>query len=496
MPNAKKNAPALWVQGLASAYEIEHLARIFFSAAHPCLHYPQKREGQTLLYARCGRFRLAAGLRYGGRLWLHCEKRAAGQGEDKARLARMLYALLKEATGLRPPWGMLTGVRPVRLMRKNLAAGGEGLCEETLLGFYDVSAPKYALAREVLRQQEGLLQGGGAKDYSLYVSIPFCPTRCSYCSFVSKSIEKEANLLPLYLEKLGQELSTTACIAKEMGLVLRSIYVGGGTPTVLSAAQLAQLLRWLNQNFAQGGLREFTVEAGRPDCTTLEKLQVLKEYGVNRVSVNPQSMNETVLMAIGRKHTAGDILRCVEDARKAGLPCVNMDVIAGLPADTPLSFADSFARLLALQPENITVHTLTLKKGSQLAGAGQGGEETAGKAAAQMVEAAYPALWAAGYRPYYLYRQKNTPANLENTGWTKPGFGGYYNSMIMEEVQTIVSVGAGGVTKLVAGGGAKIKRLFNDKYPLEYVKHFEKALARKEEMREIYAGILDTETAR
>lgn len=479
----------IYLAGLPSGYELEHLARVFFPGAAVAGRYPAGKDG-VLVYARAGRFRLVAGLRQGGQVALKTARLPEGEA-PKTALARLLYALLRQETGLVPPWGMLTGVRPVRLLRNSLAAGGEAGAKQRLLGDYDVSPGRYALARRVTEAQAPALAENRAGDYSLYVSIPFCPSRCSYCSFVSQAIEKEAGLLEEYLQKLEEELALTAAMVKRMGLRLRTVYMGGGTPTVLSAGQMERLLACLQRGFAPEASGEYTVEAGRPDCTSYEKLQVMKAYGVGRISVNPQSMNPAVLAAIGRRHGPGEVRRCFEDARRAGFGCINMDVIAGLPGDDPASFAESLRELIEMAPENLTVHTLTLKRGSRLlAEEGRAGEE-----AAAMLDRAYPALQAAGYHPYYLYRQKNTQQNLENTGWTKKDYEGRYNIYIMEEVQTIISVGAGGVTKLVAGQGAQMKRVFNDKYPLEYLRNFPKVVQRKQETEELYAGILDSQEA-
>ncbi|MDL2252851.1 coproporphyrinogen dehydrogenase HemZ [Ruminococcaceae bacterium OttesenSCG-928-I18] len=484
-------SPGIYTRGMPSGYEIENLVRVFYPMANKTAT-DQKRACGELVYARIGKNKLAAGFRIGGECRAEWRAKPADERQAKRILARMVYDLLVQKTAFRPPWGMLTGVRPVRLLRNKQTQVGSAAAREYLVQGYDVSPEKYHLAAEVATVQRPFLQENAPDECSLYVSIPFCPTRCSYCSFVSQSIERQGALTEPYLERLDEELAQTGKIVKNLGLTLRTVYVGGGTPTALREKQLEKLLFSIGSHFDLSFVREYTVEAGRPDCTSFEKLLLLKQYGVSRVSINPQSMSDKVLSAIGRRHKAADILRCYEDALRAGHENVNMDVIAGLPEDTAETFHNTLQELLRLAPANLTVHTLTLKKGSHLSGErGSGGTN-----APQMLQTAYPLLERAGYRPYYLYRQKGTPDNLENTGWAKPGMECLYNILIMEEVQSILSVGAGGVTKLVSQQGGIIKRTYNDKYPLEYLRQFPKVLQRKRGVEESYARILDTQAAR
>ena len=303
------------------------------------------------------------------------------------------------------------------------------------------------------------------------------------------------SLSPAYqaqvLDKLAEELALTAEMADANGLRLESIYVGGGTPTALDSRQLERLLLAVATHFDTAAVREYTVEAGRPDCTGAEKLALLKAYGVGRVSINPQSMDDGVLARIGRRHTAEDIRRCFAEARAAGHGCINMDVIAGLPGDSNAGFAQSMEAVLALGPENITVHALTLKRASNLVVDGRNDAAAPGV----MVAHATERLAKAGYQPYYLYRQKSSPDNLENIGWALPGHFGLYNIFIMEEAHSILAVGAGAATKLVGAGGSVIKRLFNHKFPAEYIREFEQLQARKRGVNAFYARYLDSETA-
>lgn len=477
----------LVAKGMSSAYEIENLLRVFFPSA-----LPRKGAGTKgqLAYARITRTRLAAGLRLGPITMVLTAPRPAAEKEATRALSGMLYRLLRQATGIRPPWGMLTGVRPGRLYYKSSLLGGHENARRMLVEQYDITPQKLALIEETARLQQPYLQRVKPRHYSLYVSIPFCPTRCSYCSFVSRTTRQDAVLLEPYVEKLELELAAIARLAQEHGLQLQTIYVGGGTPTSLSAPLLRRLLKTIQCNFPVKDAAEYTVEAGRPDCTDKEKLALLQEFGVGRISINPQSMNNEVLHAIGRLHGAGDVHRCFAEARAVGHANINMDLIAGLPKDTPQSFEKSLREVLHMQPENITLHTLTLKRASNMVVEGAAQSSPPEK----MIEQAYPLLQKAGYRPYYLYRQKNTVNNLENTGWALPGKEGLYNIAIMEELHSILSAGAGGSTKMVACGGKVIRRVFNYKYPAEYIKNFDAVLAKKREVKEFYARYLDPET--
>lgn len=474
--------------GLSSTYDAEHLARVFFPGAALRQTY---KTGGDLVYARLGKRSICVGLRQNGVCHLRRLPRPAGTAQNRAEemLRGELYRLLRHVTRQTPPWGMLTGVRPVNHLRKLQEAHGSQKAEEIFLRQSDVSPERYALAKEIVQNQAPVLAGNTPQSYSLYISIPFCPTRCSYCSFVSRTLQKDIALVEPYLAALEEELILTAAQAKAAGLKLETVYIGGGTPTSLTAPQLEQLLLMVEKHFAPLAAREYTVEAGRPDCTDFEKLALLKQYGVGRISINPQSMNDEVLRRIGRRHTAEDIRRCMQDARRAGHQNINMDLIAGLPGDTPASFANTLSEVLALAPENITLHTLTLKRASSIV---IDGLSAASAYPGQMLEHAYTACGAAGYRPYYLYRQKNTPGNLENTGWAKPGTAGLYNIFIMEEAHSILAVGAGASTKLVNRENGLIRRIINYKYPADYLAGFSSILERKKGVQQFYAGIMDT----
>lgn len=478
----------------AAGYEAENTARLFFPDAK---RSEQADPGQDFVFALAGEHALLAMVRQNGRtVW-----QAAPQTPDRTKaeteyaLCRLLYTLLQTVTGRRPPWGMMTGVRPVRIIHDLRAAGAEeSAVRARFLDHFDCSTEKFHLALRIADLQKPILDAAQPRDCSVYVGIPFCPSRCSYCSFVSRTVGEPSvkALVQPYVDRLCEEIAAIRRTVETSGLRVRTLYIGGGTPTSLSAAQLEQLLRHLARTFDLTRLEEYTVEAGRPDCTDAEKLRLLKQYGVTRISINPQTFSDRVLQNIGRRHTAQDIIDCFAAARAAGHENINMDLIAGLPGDTVEGFRHSLETAISLDPENITVHTLTLKRASNIVVEHRA--DAYDDVAAMLAQCTL--LETAGYQPYYLYRQKGTLQNLENVGWCKPGREGLYNIYIMEEVHTILSAGAGGSTKLVQPGRrhGRIRRVYNCKYPHEYLARFQDVLQAKQEVEGFYAEHSSTET--
>lgn len=402
------------------------------------------------------------------------------------RLVKLAFYRAALASGLpKPEWGSLSGVRPAKLMDGYLR---EGLSPRAAKGRfmreYFVSGSRAQLCLDAALAAQEAARSLDERDVCLYVGIPFCPTRCAYCSFVSQSVEKSMKLMEPFLDALLLDIRATAAETRRAGLRPVALYMGGGTPTTLSAAQLDRLCAALEREFDLSALREYTVEAGRPDTITAEKLRVLRAHGVGRVSVNPQTMSDSVLEAIGRRHTAQDIVDALALVRECGGFEVNMDLIAGLPTDTAGGFSRTLDAVLSLAPENVTVHTLSLKRGSGLTLAGRPLPE-AGEVRA-MLDEAMERLAGSGYAPYYLYRQKNMAGGFENVGWTKPGSENLYNICIMEELCSILAMGAGGSTKLVADGGKRIKRFIAPKYPQEYINAAPGFAAGKERIGEFY----------
>lgn len=395
------------------------------------------------------------------------------EGQRRHTIGSCFFRAYQALTGNTPPWGMLTGVRPDKLITQALSQGktpreARALLERDFL----VTPRRAALALETGTAAYQAAQDLQPRDIALYVGIPFCPTRCAYCSFVSQSVEKSFSLVDPYLDALTAEIRRAGEVVRRNNLRIRALYVGGGTPTTLSARQLHRLFTELETAFPLGLGLEITVEAGRPDTITAEKLGVLRDAGTTRVSVNPQTMEPHVLEAIGRRHSPGDIERAMELVSDAGFRQVNMDLIAGLPEDSPAGFRRTLDRCLAFHTSDITVHTLALKKGSRilLDGLSIPGPEAVG----DMLDYAEPTLRQAGYAPYYLYRQKYMSGSFENVGWTRPGGGSLYNTYIMSELCSILSLGAGGSTKMVDAPSRRIQRVFNHKYPTEYVSRPEK----------------------
>ena len=468
-------------------YEMENLCRVFYPyESIRVLHDDEEGEDSlcavTSLEETDGVYRI--GVSFNG-VSKSCEETDFADCERE--MAVLLFDLLCDATGYVPQWGILTGVRPSKLMNTLISQMGEG----NAVGYFNekllVSPQKTALALSVAKAEERIMSLSDEKSFSLYISIPFCPTRCNYCSFVSHSIAQAKKLLPEYVEKLCEEIRVTAEIAKSLGLRLESVYWGGGTPTTLSAEQLEKICCEIENNFDLSYCREYTIEAGRADTVTPEKLDVIRKHAVTRISVNPQTFNDDVLLSIGRRHTVADVLDVYSTARGKGFDNINMDLIAGLTDDSYESFCRSVDKAVELSPENITLHTLALKRSSAIVTGGIDVES--GEIANRMLEYASEKFYGAGYVPYYMYRQSRSLGNLENVGWCKEGFECLYNIFMMEECHTILGVGAGAVIKLKEPFGRNIERVFNYKYPYEYISRFDTILERKAQITEFYNKI-------
>lgn len=400
--------------------------------------------------------------------------------------AQLLYKLLCDFTGLTQPWGILTGVRPVKLLRRLAEESNEEQAVKKFEKDFFVSNEKTALSRETEHNERKILELSKPESFSLYVGIPFCPSRCSYCSFVMASIERAEKLIEPYTKLLCEEIKQTAEIANKLGLRLETVYFGGGTPTTLSAEQLDTVLRTVNKSFDMSTCREFTVEAGRPDTIDIAKLFALKENKVDRISINPQTVNDEVLKTIGRKHTAQQFFDAFELARKCGFDNINTDLIAGLPTDTPESFKNSLDSIVRLNAECITVHTLCMKRASRLTTEGVTLDLQQARDAREMLAYTQNILGQNEYIPYYMYRQSRMVGNLENVGWSKRGFESLYNVYVMDETHTILACGSGGVTKLKRNNPDYLERIFNFKYPYEYIDRFDELIQRKSGIMQFY----------
>ena len=385
-----------------------------------------------------------------------------------------------------PAWGALSGVRPTKISTKHLLEGGTPASASKLLrDVYYVTEDRRKLALDCSASTVKAANLLEDRDISLYIGIPFCPTRCSYCSFVSRTVGKNTALLEPYLQALSQEMAVTGRLLENSGRKVRTIYIGGGTPTTLSSAQMASLLDAVRDSFDLSRCIEFTVEGGRPDTLDGEKLKAIRNHGADRMSINPQTMVDSVLAACGRPHTAEDVLRAYRQAEDAGFTAINMDLIAGLPTDTLDGFRHSLDTVAALNPGNITVHTLALKKGADLFEKREGLSPT--DAVSAMVDYANATLRSLNYKPYYLYRQKYMSGSFENVGWSRDGLDCLYNIYMMEEVHTIVSLGGGGMNKVNLPDGT-LQRFHNPKFPEQYITQLDSVLRQKEELFELMKG--------
>ncbi len=406
--------------------------------------------------------------------------------ENELKLALSLFECLKSGFGLTSDWGILTGVRPAKLYSRLVKKDGEDETDNYFKNVLKVSDKKLNLCKETFLCEDNITSLSAYNSFSLYISIPFCPTRCSYCSFVSHSVKTAKKLIPQYIQFLCKELEITAKIAKSLDLRLETVYIGGGTPTSLEAEEIAKIMETVKANFDLSNIREYTVEAGRPDTITEEKLAVIKKYGATRISINPQTMNDSVLEAIGRKHTARDTVSAFRLARSLGFLNINMDLIAGLPTDTKENFEETIKSVLELDPESVTVHSLSVKRSSDINTKGNLPETETGALASYMVDFAHDKLTENGISPYYMYRQSKTVGNLENVGYAKSGFECLYNVYIMDETHSILACGASAVTKLREPEGDYIQRIFNFKYPYEYIDRFDELMERKRAITTFY----------
>ncbi len=500
----KEKSFPVFLYGHGLKYEIECILKVFIPAVKFCFYYDdltelpgsesyaavQLRQGKSHTYFYCA---VSLGEKR-QRLVQRTERLYPDRDKKQCEvvITKLLFRMLSDMTGIDVPWGIITGIRPTRKVLPHME---EGLSRQEIYNRlkdeYWISDEKFDLVYNTALIQKPLLEATPKNSVGLYVSIPFCPSRCSYCSFVSHSVEQAKKLMPDYIRLLCDELKIWGGIVKDLGLIVDTVYFGGGTPTSVSAEFLEQLLCAVEENFDLSNLREYCVEAGRPDTITEEKLRVIKAHGVDRISINPQTMNDAVLEKIGRRHTAEEITESYKLARKIGFDNINMDLIAGLPGDTPESFRSTLQQVIDLDPDSITVHTLTLKRAANLFAEGASQLDNPVR---EMVRDSIAMLPAKGYNPYYMYRQKNTIDNQENVGYAKTGKESYYNMLIMDESQSIFGAGCAASTKLVEPNGM-ITRVCNYKFPYEYIAQFDTLMEKKKQVYEIYERIKKQEEA-
>ena len=406
-------------------------------------------------------------------------------GEETVRLRRRIlqqsyYLAAIQLLDRKPAWGALAGVRPTKITTKHLLEGGTPASADRLMrDVYYVTPERRQLAVDCSESTVKAVSLMDKDDLSVYVGIPFCPTRCSYCSFVSRTVGKKTDLLDKYLAALEREIQITARLMKESGKHLLTLYIGGGTPSILSTPQMIHLLDTLRESFDFSRCIEFTVEGGRPDTLDLEKLRAIREHGADRMSINPQTMEDSVLRACGRPHTGADVIRAYRQAEEAGFTAINMDLIAGLPTDNFDGFRRSLDAVASLNPANITVHTLALKKGADLFEKREG--LSTAEEVSRMVDYSNATLRSLSYKPYYLYRQKYMSGSFENVGWSREGLDCLYNIYMMEELHTIVSLGGGGMNKVNLPDGT-LQRFHNPKFPEQYIEMIDSVCRQKEEL--------------
>jgi oxygen-independent coproporphyrinogen-3 oxidase len=490
----------LYLQGHDFRYAVEQMMMTLFPGQKP--EYPETLPDGDSPAARVTLSQTEDTLTAHATLWwegsvFDAERTAStaeligGLDDDRVRQRIIRFAFYDAgaaALGYEPPWGALTGVRPVKLPTRWMADGmTPEQAREEFINEYRVTPSRADLAMDCAVASLSVKQSLADDELSLYVGIPFCPTRCIYCSFISADVKGALAMVEPYVEALCREIREAGEQLKARGLFIRTAYMGGGTPTTLSAEQMDRVLSAMESHLPMERCHEFTVEAGRPDTITAEKLAVLKAHGIHRISINPQTMEDEVLRIMGRSHTAAQITEAMAMAKEHYGGMVNMDLIAGLPGDSVEGFRRTLDKVLTMDPENITIHTLALKKGARLME--QRGQLCSDEDVSNMLSAAEAALLGAGYRPYYLYRQKYMSGSFENVGWCKPGTRCDYNIIMMEELQSVLSLGAGGITKLVDPSTGKIERLNNPKYPKEYLDHWEKISTDKAKFAEFQADL-------
>lgn len=397
---------------------------------------------------------------------------------SKTYVKKSINNVLTQALGTILPWGLITGIRPSKMARELMEDGlTADEIKEKFMSFYECSQDKTELAIKVAKKEMDLIRTLPSESISLYIGIPFCPTRCLYCSFTSQSIKFSNTLTKPYMDALEKEIKYVSSLIRAKGYKIDTIYIGGGTPTALTECQLGRLMDMVNENFDLTNLREYTVEAGRPDTINEEKLRIIKNSGISRISINPQTMNQKTLDIIGRKHTADDILRAYDKAVSLGFTHINTDLIAGLPGETESDFEYTLNQIKQMNPQSVTIHTMSIKRGSYLDEKYSTYTPAAFETVNNMLKLSSEAMKDINKTPYYMYRQKNMLGNLENTGYCDEGHECLYNIYIMEEVQSIFALGAGASTKII--DGSKIERIFNVKEVSEYIKRIDEMLKRK-----------------
>ena len=474
--------------GYECSYEMCLFAGLFFEEDEPAEIFSDFRYADK-------KINVYTQINYGGKAyfydhWFEFDAEKESERMKKkiftASCTRSLCHAASQIVNISLPWGVMCGIRPAKNAREMIESGlNIDEVREVFKNVYEVTPEKTELALTVAKNEELLLKEIAPDSVSLYIGIPFCPTRCVYCSFVSTDISTSGKYMAEFVEKLLLEIDKTAEIIEKLGVYVDNIYIGGGTPTTLCAEDITRICDRLHRYFDFSKIKEFTLEAGRPDTITEEKLLAARNGGVDRISINPQTMNEVTLEKVGRTHSSQMVRECMELARRVGIKNINMDLIAGLPGEDEEMFGYSLDEVIKLDPEDITVHSLCVKRAADF-NHSKDKRLTESEQMNAMLDYTQKRMRETGREPYYMYRQKNSSGNLENIGYAKPGYMSTYNINIMEEKQTIIALGGGGSTKLVMGN--KIERIFNFKDPLEYIRRFDEILNKKDEIIEILTG--------
>lgn len=462
------------ISGHEFEYDVTGMSLLFFPGESVVFNNRSKNSVRLFSYLRkLGEEHCAKAIfRYNGKTFT-CSKKANGTDKESllAAVKYSIYQVFHRATGITPPWGILTGIKPTGIYQRILDEKGAAETRRFLLDEYCMQPEKIPLLHQICMVMKEV-QTDSKREASLYVAIPFCPSRCSYCSFISVAAEKSNRLIENYLQCLEKEIAEKCAVLKKHNLSVKSVYVGGGTPGILTEEQIQRLLNTVLENVNQP-LSEFTFELGRPDTVTEGKLQVLKKCGVTRVCINTQTTNDSILEAVGRRHTRAQYFDAVSLTKELGFDSINTDLIAGLPGESEESFAQSLEDVLQAGVDNITIHTLSIKRSSRLHGDGIY-FDPANDHVQRMLDRAYHTLLCRGYVPYYIYRQKNTVSNGENIGFSKPDKICAYNLYMMEDLHTVAACGAGASSKIISSDNGRIERVINMKYPYEYINENEK----------------------
>ncbi len=473
--------------GHNSDYNLSLVANLFFTDKDDCeITSVANRKGDTL--------EALTTIKFENKTYKSSFSACLAEDDDFIKIKRLtnvvcgmsLFLCARKIRNKILPWGTITGIRPSKSIRQMLEDGRtDAEIFDFFKTFYAISDKKFDLALNVAKNELDVIRRNEKDDIALYIGIPFCPSRCLYCSFVSTDLSHSQKYVDPYINLLVKEIEYAAHLIEKNNKKVKSIYIGGGTPTSITAEQTDKILSALKENIDLSHITEFCVEAGRPDTITEEKLLVLKRYGVDRISINPQSMNEKTLKLIGRSHTPVQIENAFTLARKAGFNNINADVIAALPGESLEDFVYTLNEIEKFSPENITVHTMSIKRGSALHQSLSGYDLTDRKTAEAMLDYSQKFMKNTGRVPYYMYRQKNMMGNLENVGYSKSGYFSAYNINIMEEVLSILALGAGGSGKVVSADLERIERVFNFKGPAEYISRFDEILQKKDEFFKI-----------